>query len=147
MNRMYMTVAALVLAITAAGASAAEFAGVVKTVRGTASVERSGQRIAVAPGTRVEQSDRVMTGTDGHLGITMRDDTLLTLGPRSDLTLESYAFDPKTHDGNFLASLKTGILSVVTGLLPRRRPDSFTVKTPISTMGVRGTEFIVEARE
>ena len=147
MNRLYMTLLLVVAGLIASGAGAAEYAGVVKTVRGAASVDRSGQRIAAAPGTRVEQGDRLVTGEDGRLGITMRDETLLTMGPRSELTLDAYAFDPKTHEGNFLASLKNGILGVVTGLLPRQSPQSFQVKTKVSTMGVRGTEFIIDASE
>jgi len=126
---------------------AADYAGVVKTVRGSATVERASSRVALAPGSRVNPGDRLVTGADGYLGVTMRDDTLLTLGPGSVLALDSYGFDPKTHDGNFLASLTRGVLSVVTGLIAKRSPDAFVVKTRISTMGVRGTEFIVEANE
>ena len=126
---------------------AENYAGVVKTVRGSASVERASSTVALAPGARVNQGDRLLTGADGSVGVTMRDDTLLTLGPGSVLTLDSYGFDPKTHDGNFLASLTRGVLSVVTGLIAKRSPDAFAVKTRISTMGVRGTEFIVEANE
>ena len=147
MKRLYMSLTALILAFAGASVFAAEHAGVVKTVRGSVTIERDGKAIDVAPGTKVEQGDRVVTGADGNIGMTMRDDTLLTLGPRSDLKLDSYAFDAKTHEGNFLASLGKGILSVVTGLLPRHSPDQFAVKTRISTMGVRGTEFIVEAKE
>jgi hypothetical protein len=126
---------------------AQSYAGVVKTTKGTTTVERAGTRVNLAAGAQLHQGDRVMTGSDGYLGITMRDDTLLTLGPTSTLSLDSYAFDAKTHDGNFLASLSKGMLSVVTGLIARRSPDSFVVKTRTSTMGVRGTEFIVEASE
>ena len=128
-------------------AADADYAGVVKTVRGSATVERASSKVALAPGSRVNTGDRLVTGTDGYLGVTMRDDTLLTLGPGSVLALDSYGFDPKTHDGNFLASLTRGVLSVVTGLIAKRSPDAFVVKTRISTMGVRGTEFIVEANE
>jgi hypothetical protein len=39
------------------------------------------------------------------------------------------------------------MLSVVTGLIARRQPDAFAVKTRVSTMGVRGTEFIIEAND
>lgn len=145
MKRMYMTAAALLIALASASAFAQTHAGVVKTLRGAVTVEREGKPIPVAPGTQVNQGDRLVTGADGHVGLTMRDDTLLTLGPRSDLKLDSYAFDTKTHEGNFLASLTRGVLSVVTGLLPRQSPDKFAVKTRISTMGVRGTEFIVDA--
>jgi hypothetical protein len=147
MKRLYMTLAAIVMGLAGASTSAAEYAGIVKTARGTVTAERGDAKIPLTPGSRVEQADRIVTGTDGLVGITMRDDTLLTLGPRSRLSLDTYAFDAKTHEGTFLASLKHGVLSVVTGLLPRHSPDSFTVKTPISTMGVRGTEFVIEAKE
>lgn len=135
------------LALFAAPIAAQEYAGVVKTAKGTAAVERAGQRTPLAPGVQVSQGDRLVTGNDGYLGVTLRDDTLLTLGPGSALSLDGYAFDPKTHDGNFLASLGKGMLSVVTGLIAKRSPESFVVRTRISTMGVRGTEFIVEANE
>jgi hypothetical protein len=136
---------ATTLALFALSAAADEYAGVVKTSRGSASVGRAGTQIALAPGVQLNQGDRIVTGPDGYVGITMRDDTLLTLGPGSALNLDAYGFDPQTHDGNFLVSLSKGVMSVVTGLIAKRSPDSFVVRTRVSTMGVRGTEFIVEA--
>jgi hypothetical protein len=79
--------------------------------------------------------------------MTMRDDSMLTLGPNSSIVLDRYAFDDKTHDGNFATSRVKGVLYVVTGLIARRSPESFTVRTRSATLGVRGTEFIVEASE
>ena len=148
MNKLSSAVAGLLmLATTSLWAAADDYAGVVKTVRGSAVVERASSKAQLAPGSRVSQGDRLVTGADGYVGLTLRDDTLLTLGPGTVLALDSYGFDPKTHDGNFLASLTKGVLSVVTGLIAKRSPDAFAVKTRISTMGVRGTEFIVEASE
>jgi len=136
-----------VLALLATCVAAQDYAGVVKTAKGAAHAERGAIRVPLVPGARVNQGDRIVTGSDGYLGLTLRDDTLLTLGPGSVLALDAYGFDPKTHDGNFLASLTKGVLSVVTGLIAKRSPESFVVKTRISTMGVRGTEFIIEANE
>jgi hypothetical protein len=138
---------ALGVALCAAPALAQDYAGVVKTSKGSANLERAGKHIAATPGVQLQQGDRIVTGSNGYLGITMRDDTLLTLGPGSSLSLDGYAFDPKTHEGSFLASLSKGLLSVVTGLIARTQPDNFAVKTRVSTMGVRGTEFIIEANE
>jgi hypothetical protein len=146
MRLLTKMVVAGVLAL-GAGTAAADYAGIVKTSKGAVLVERAGAQIALAPGAQLKQGDRVITGTDGYVGITMRDDTLLTLGPGSALNLDSYAFDAQTHNGNFLASLSKGVMSVVTGLIAKRSPDSFIVRTRVSTMGVRGTEFIVEAAE
>lgn len=147
MKRVLGTLFGFMFAVLATCVAAQDYAGVVKTAKGNVAAERGTVRVPLAAGARVNQGDRIVTGSDGFLGITMRDDTLLTLGPGSVLALDSYAFDPKTHDGNFLASLTKGVLSVVTGLIAKRSPDAFLVKTRVSTMGVRGTEFIVEANE
>lgn len=147
MWRLQVVCASVMLAFGVEVAVAQDYAGVVKTARGSAFAERAGARVTLQPGAKVNSGDRVVTGADGYLGLTMRDDTLLTLGPRTDLSLENYRFDSKTHDGNFLLSLSKGVLSVVTGLIARRSQDEFVVKTRVSTMGVRGTEFIVEAKE
>ncbi len=146
MKRLYAIALLLVLASTSC-AFAADAAGAVKTRRGEAFVERAGARFPLDPGVSVFQGDRVLTGATGYLGITMHDDTLLTLGPNALLIVDRYAFDERTHDGNFLVTLTRGALSVVTGLIAKRSPESFVVKTRLSTMGVRGTEFIVEAYE
>jgi hypothetical protein len=146
MKWLYAIVLVLGFASTNIG-FAADAAGVVKTRAGEAHVERGGQRYPLDPGVGVFQGDRVLTGATGYVGITMRDDTLLTLGPNALLVIDTYAFDVRTHVGNFLVTLTRGALSVVTGLIARRSPDSFVVKTRLSTMGVRGTEFIVEAYE
>jgi hypothetical protein len=146
MRRAHAVVLVLGLAASTLGI-AADYGGVVKTARGEAQVERAGQRLALQPGDPVFEGDRLLTGVDGYVGITMADETLLTLGPNAQLAVDTYAFDAKTQDGNFLVTLTRGVLSVVTGLIAKRSPDSFVVKTRISTMGVRGTEFIVEANE
>ena len=147
MKKLIGAAFAVTVALCALPALAQEYAGVVKTSKGTATVERAGKHIAAAPGIQLHQGDRIVTGNNGYIGITMRDDTLLTLGPGSSLGLDGYSFDPKTHDGSFLSSLSKGMLSVVTGLIARRQPEQFAVKTRVSTMGVRGTEFIIEANE
>jgi hypothetical protein len=146
MKWLYAIVLVLGLASTSYG-FAAEPAGVVKTRTGEAHVERGGQRYSLDPGVGVHQGDRVLTGATGYVGITMHDDTLLTLGPNALLVVDRFAFDDRTQDGNILVTLTRGALSVVTGLIARRSPESFVVKTRLSTMGVRGTEFIVEAYE
>lgn len=147
MSKLHAACAGAFLALFGTIAAAEEYAGVVKTARGSAFAERAGARVVLPPGAKVNAGDRIVTAADGYLGMTMRDDTLLTLGPGTVLSLDSYRFDARTHDGNFLASLSKGVLSVVTGLIARRSQDAFVVKTRVSTMGVRGTEFIVEANE
>lgn len=136
--------AAAALAIAAHGAWAEEAAGQIKTSKGSVSIERAGARMPAAVGAAVYAADKVRTGEDGAVGITLKDNTLLSAGPNSVLSLDRFAFDPTTYGGSLLATLIKGTLAVVTGKLAKQVPESVEVRTPTSILGVRGTEFVVE---
>lgn len=121
--------------------------GEIKNVRGSVHIERDGKRVAAAPGMGVRQSDVVVTGADGSAGITFQDNSLLSVGPGSELAIEHYSFDSTTHAGRFDASLKKGTLGVVSGRIVKQSPEAMRVRTPTSIMGVRGTEFFVKVAE
>lgn len=118
-------------------------AGMIKRSRGTASIERAGQRVAATAGTRVQEGDVIVTGADGSVGITFTDNTLLSIGPDSRLTIDRYAFDPVTEKGSFDTSLQHGTLAGVSGKIAKQSPASMKVRTPAALLGVRGTEFVV----
>ena len=124
-------------------AAAANDVGVVKTARGAATVERAGQRLPVSVGTKVREGDVVVTGADGSVGITFGDNSLLSLGPDSRLTIDRYAFDATTHRGAFETSLNKGTLTGVSGKIARQSPGAMKVRTPAALLGVRGTEFAI----
>jgi hypothetical protein len=130
-------------ALTAAGQAWANDVGQVKVVSGSVHIERDGQRLAAQPGTGVRQSDVLVTGADGSVGVTFSDNSLLSAGPGSVLAIDRYAFNSTTHAGQFDASLKRGSLAVVSGKMVKQSPEAMRVRTPSSVMGVRGTEFVV----
>jgi hypothetical protein len=139
---MRWTIATILLAFAAA--AAAQDAGEIKTVNGTATVERDGKRLPAKVGMTVKQSDVLVTAADGALGVTMSDNTLLSIGPGSMLAIERYAFDSTTHRGHFDSALRKGTLAVISGKMVKQSPEAMRVRTPSSIMGVRGTEFLVK---
>lgn len=128
-------------------AAYADDIGQIKTVRGTVHVERDGERLAAAPGMNLRQSDALLTGADGAVGVTFLDNSLVSVGPASVLQIERYSFNSSTHAGHFDASLKKGTLAVVSGKIVKQSPGAMRVRTPSSVMGVRGTEFVVRVDE
>ncbi len=142
-----LSIALLGLGLAGAAAASATEAGTVKTAKGAVTIERAGQKIAAAPGAKVHAADRVLTGADGSVGITLRDNTVLSAGPNSTLALEKFAFDSTTHAGAIDATLKRGTLSVISGKIAKASPDAVTFRTPTTTLGVRGTEFVIEAAD
>ena len=89
--------------------------GQIKVSKGQVAVEREGKTLSGAVGTRLETADTVRTGADGSVGITMDDDSLLSVGPNSVLSLERYTFDPTTNRGRFDSALNKGTLAVISG--------------------------------
>jgi len=122
----------------------AEPAGMIKTSKGSANIERNGQRLPAAVGAAIEARDRIVTGADGSVGITLRDNTLLSAGPNSVLDLNKFAFNTTTHAGTLDTSVKKGTLAVISGKLAKANPHAVFFSTPTITLGVRGTEFVIE---
>ena len=139
-GRVALFVAALLIP---AQLHAAEI-GRIKVAKGGVTIEREGSAVPAAVGARVQTSDRIRTAADGSVGITLDDDSLLSAGPNSILSLDRYAFDPTTNQGRFDAALNKGTLAVISGRIAKQSPDAMTVRTPTAILGVRGTEFAVK---
>jgi hypothetical protein len=140
-------VATLVLCIGIATFAGAADIGQIKVAKGQVAIERDGRAMPATVGTRVQTSDVVKTGADGSVGITFDDDSLLSAGPNSVLSLDRYSFDPTTSKGRFDAALNKGTLAVISGRIAKQSPDAMTVRTPTAILGVRGTEFAVSVNE
>ncbi|OWW19180.1 FecR family protein [Noviherbaspirillum denitrificans] len=129
-------------------ASAEELpAGMVKRAKGTAHVEREGKKTAAQPGDKLFSNDRIITAADGSVGITLRDDTMLSVGPNSTMSLDKFAFDSTSHQGTLQATVKRGTLGVISGKLSKQSPNAVQFNTPSAILGVRGTEFVIDAGE
>lgn len=122
-------------------------AGMIKRTKGTAHVERDGKKAAAQPGDKLFSKDRIVTAADGSVGITLRDDTMLSVGPNSTMSLDKFAFDSTTHQGALQATVKRGTLGVISGKLSKQSPNAVQFNTPSAILGVRGTEFVIDAGE
>lgn len=136
------TLAAILFWVSAAAVAAD--AGEIKVVQGSAYLERAGERLALTVGMPVREADVVVTGSNGTVGITFADNSLLSIGPNSNFTLERYVFNSTTHAGQFDSRLTKGTLAGVSGKIVKQSPEAMRVHTPSAIMGVRGTEFAVQ---
>lgn len=121
--------------------------GIVKTARGSVMVERNSSILVLSVGSNVYQDDRIFTGPLSSVGVTFKDDMRISLGASSSFRITQFAYDPSTHEGSFVGSILKGSLRFVTGLLGKMKPQSIAVYTPSTTIGVRGTDFIVTVEE
>ena len=133
-----------VLCSAVVGAAHADDIGRVKVSKGQVSIERAGTAMPATVGAPLQSADVVTTGSDGAVGITMNDDSLLSAGSNSRLALDRFVHDPATNQGRFNLSLNRGTLTVISGRIAKQSPEAMTVRTPAAILGVRGTEFAVK---
>lgn len=132
------------LSIAAAGSALADI-GRVKNASGSAVIERDGQPIQATPGLGLLESDILVTGSNGKLGVTFVDNSRFSAGPNSRIELSKFRFNATTHDGQFDTRLQKGSVAIISGQIAKKTPDAMKIRTPSSILGVRGTEFVVEA--
>ena len=82
----------------------------------------------------------VETVEDGALHIRFLDGTKLRLGSASQVTLDTFVYDPSTSAGELTADLGEGVFRFITGKLNK---EGIEIRTPVAVIGVRGTDFIV----
>jgi hypothetical protein len=119
-------------------------AGVVKKKVGTVEIVRSGASVPVEIGTRLQVGDVIKTSKNSGLGMTLKDETRMSLGAESQAALEKFSFDPNTYAGNLLVSVNKGTFAMISGLVAKNNPAAALVKTPTATATVRDSSFAVE---
>ena len=118
-------------------------AGRIKTVTGTAFIVRNNVAIAAQAGQVVYEADALRTGPDGKIGVTLKDDTRLALGPGSEVRLERFAYAPGTPSLGMVLRFVRGVTAYVSGRLAKLAPDSVRLETPSAIVGVRGTTLAI----
>ncbi|PYM53024.1 MAG: hypothetical protein DMD79_27215 [Candidatus Rokuibacteriota bacterium] len=115
--------------------------GVVKVVKGEALVQRAGQSLPARDGMGLAEGDLLRTGPDGRLGVLLRDDTRLSLGPDSEIRIDRFAFAPAQGNLALVLRMLRGAATYVSGKLAKLSPEAVRVETPVGIVGIRGTQF------
>ncbi len=115
----------------------AESAGTVRLLRGANYLET--QR-----GVEVFPQDIVETGANGSAQIDLKDGSVLKLGPGSRLALTDYKLDKNRNVVSATVDVLTGWLRFAVSKL-RKDDSKYRINAPSLTIGIRGTEGVVEA--
>ncbi len=100
-----------------------------------------GSADTLAKGGTVYQGD-VLETHDGNIGLIFADKTTFSLGPNGRMVMDEMVYDPKTHGGHSAFQVVQGTFSFVSGQIAKSGPDNMTVKTPVMTIGIRGTTVV-----
>ena len=98
---------------------------------------REGDRNAASNGQLVEEGDVLETGEDGVIHVRMTDDTKLVVGPETTMSIDAALIGQDTGTFETLAvGMTVGIMRMISG---NSESEAYSIDTPVSTMGVRGT--------
>jgi hypothetical protein len=133
----------VLMLISSTLALADESVGTVKLSKGEVNIFRNSASIPASINMKLMAADKITTGPNSSVGITLQDGTLLSFGAKSVSQLNEFRYDPVSRDGNILISVLKGSMRFVTGLLGKYNHSAVSIHTPTATIGIRGTDFIV----
>ncbi len=114
--------------------------GEVSSLTGVAKAKRvDGNEFNLSNGDPVFQGDTITVSNSGAIGLTFLDKTTLSLSEGGKMLLDELVYNPETGDGNMTIDMVEGAFSFISGEIAKTGEDAMTIKTPVATIGIRGT--------
>jgi FecR protein len=137
----------LLLAVTVSGMAATAQAG--QSIGTAAIIEKSvtatlPEAPAGAPlhrGDGLFENERVETGVEANAQLLFADESALTISANSTVVLDKFVYDPKPNVGTVVINTVEGAFRFIGGTADTVSGSSYEVKTPVGTIGIRGTYF------
>jgi hypothetical protein len=134
------------LMLAAATCAAAEKVGEVSLAIGVSRVVGERGNHTTTRGMSMQVGDRIETERGGHVHLRLVDGAYVSVRPASRLTIEAYHYDPARPQENAVRfRLETGVARAISGRIAETARERFRLNTPIAAIGVRGTDFVVQA--
>ena len=97
----------------------------------------------LATSSKIYFGDTIIVEALSNAQILLLDETAITVGEKSELTIDEFIYDPKTKVGKIVSNIKIGTVRMITGEISKKNPDNLEVNVPTGSIGARGTEFVV----
>ena len=135
--------------LAASGAVAADPAGVVLSLKGSAFAnDADGKLRPLKRGQEVFEQELVCTESGSQLQLKMKDGALYTLKDRSRLDIDEYRYDAGNPEaGSVSLNLVEGALRTVSGAVGKFNVEAYSLKAGTASIGIRGTEFEVAFKD
>jgi len=133
--------AALILAVVAPVAQA-NVARVEFSIGQVTGLGGDGRERRLVKGSTLDAGDTVRTAK-GRAQIRFTDGGYTSLQPNTEFRIDDYHYDTKRKEESvgFFSLLKGG-LRTITGAIGKIRKKSYQLRTPVATVGIRGTEYL-----
>ncbi len=120
--------------------SANEFIGVIAAGVGDILNQKNEKLVT---GSKIYFGDTIVVKAQSNTQILLLDETALTVGEKSEITIDEFIYDPQSKVGKIVSNIKIGTVRIITGEISKKNPDNLEVNVPTGSVGARGTEFVV----
>ena len=108
---------------------------------GTANaVTETGGSRDLSAGDDLFQGDRIETAADSSIRMRFSDGSAFSLGENAAMSVDAYSYQENSAGNSFTSSIFKGVFRFVSGFIARQRARSMGVRTPVATIGIRGTQ-------
>jgi len=141
MNKIQILIISLIISLSSISIGIAnEVIGVIAAGIGDISNQKSEK---LTTGSKIYFGDTIIVRAQSNAQILLLDETALTIGEKSELTIDDFVYDPQSKVGKIVSNIKIGTVRVITGEISKNNPDNLEVNVPTGSIGARGTEFVV----
>ena len=142
MRSLLLAFVTMVVAAASTGWAQQEI-GTIAAVDGRAEIGRSGNWSDAATGAPIYLGDVLRTGKPGRMRVVFQDDSVLTVSEESEVKVDEQTFNPAKGQSTSLMGLLRGKVNAVVSEYYHNSGNTYEIKTPNATAGVRGTEFTI----
>lgn len=121
-----------------------EIIGSVARVQGIAFTSNNGREEILTQGAYVKEASTITTGPNSRLQIDFVDQSQMILGEKASVSLDEMNLNPpwwSFESASQKISVVKGTFRFITGLIAKQDRNALTFRTPVATIGVRGTDF------
>jgi len=108
-------------------------------VKGSVTVVRNQKPLDVNEGFRFFKFDTVQTSISSSVVLALADGSVMSLGQRAEIIMDEIVYDDLRQDGIIDLNLLVGSFRFISGVIAKSGPDLIKLKTPVATIGIRGT--------
>ena len=120
--------------------SANEFIGVIAAGVGDILNQKNEKLVT---GSKIYFGDTIVVKAQSNTQILLLDESALTVGEKSEITIDEFIYDPQSKVGKIVSNIKIGTVRIITREISKKNPDNLEVNVPTGSVGARGTEFVV----
>ncbi len=121
-----------------------EPAGTIDSMTGVVTATRGGVEVELNAGDAIYEGDVLNTADGSAVGIIFSDDSTMSMGANARISIDEMVFDAEAGQGSQLFDIVQGAFVFASGQIGHNNPEDVQVRTPVATIGIRGTKYAVD---